>query len=708
MKPLQKFAYGMLAFLFFNHVQGQILTDGSRQLFFHDFDGRVVFFSDSTNGKVISLSNHSAQRNLNNTADSKRIDMPKSYDTIFLSFSLHPTFFVLYSDSGIYSMFEFYWTSVTDGYMLVNPATYILCASHTRYEVNSDTVREHIVVHENIHVNGTAYLQVDSAAANRVWYNPVSEYGESLYSLSGLVYDHLTVAIPVKDGFSGFSYDLFHNTQFYVSNVSPAIKILTGNRLTDLYDKNQVYLFEYPLQHGLTDSIWVGNHPDSICRANVSVQFENIPPEDVYFGIANGNKYISQEGYPTFFGVAGLSNLGMTPFWNGTVNLCMQADTMVGLFTLLTYWQGNSSYVYPKLTSDIIDELNDSVAFYFTLKPFPGAITIGEGDTVVFSRGYKCYFSTWINNFYGDVSVTGINDVGCGYSETVYPPEEQLYRFLWNHDGVLLDWGNGTNIQYYPSSAGIFETLLIDSTYNLEGIPGFYSVRSRFDLTKYNPNPPALAMFRITDAYNRSVWKIESGETAKVKFIAGSFLWQNLYNAGLYFESIPLLEDSVRLYVRKAGSGVWEEVPHTWAGEDPNVGSLYVADITYLTGAVDSTALSFRIDLMDVYLNRSSSIIDPAVIIGNYMVSAPVFYQKFRPLRIEFFPNPANGIARILFPEPVTGQVEIRDINGRIVHVCNVCHSCSIEVDITNFRPGLYVVTMVNQSKAFHGKLIVY
>lgn len=640
-------------------------------------------------------------------------------DTLFITFFRdYPSIFVLYSDSLTESWLTFTWTTeYTEGYWVVIPGTYVLLTAFGIPEnSDADTIQIHIIVYENVEVNGTTYFYVDSIAFNRIQFDIVDHSGVSIYDLPGKIYDNVMTLIPLRQAYAIFSNSQYHNSKYFLSNLSPSIKVLTGCIQYDIMQNNQVHLFENTLLHGLDSSITIFNDPSEFRQTYFHYPFLNQGNDQLHFGILEGFKYKDvNDGLPNYLVGGPMYTMGSQEEWNGMIYLDMQEDTIAGFTFKMHDYLGQPPNQQNGLSTDLFDEIHDSVGFLLTLNYFPGAITVGPEDTMVVGYGARHFASSLLNNYSEPMSIKMYNWTLGEMREKYYPQASDQYVTLYDSTMTIVFAENGSNIPLINGGPGLYTAMVIDSSYSLGGYSGTYSTKFQFDLTRYNPNPPEITSLRTTDEKNRMRWNISSGDSLFVNFNTRSY---RTYKENGYYqeEYIPLLEDSCKLYIRDYYSTEWEEVAIINMGVDTFMGIYYKADITALTG-IDSTALSLKIVSVDIYLNRNTTVIDPAVIIGDVLINIDDSGMCYDEVVVRCYPNPFRESVELILSSPLEDSptLKIFDIHGRLVKM--ISDYSQIETgtkfiwdgknQIGSTSPsGVYLFSIITDDHTLSGRLL--
>mgnify|MGYP006388745991 FL=1 len=62
------------------------------------------------------------------------------------------------------------------------------------------------------------------------------------------------------------------------------------------------------------------------------------------------------------------------------------------------------------------------------------------------------------------------------------------------------------------------------------------------------------------------------------------------------------------------------------------------------------------------------------------------------------YPNPANGFVNVQFNASAKTQMTIVDVNGRVVEKATFNGSVNERINVTNWKPGLYIVMLTSEN----------
>ncbi|MBP9084110.1 MAG: T9SS type A sorting domain-containing protein, partial [Bacteroidia bacterium] len=72
----------------------------------------------------------------------------------------------------------------------------------------------------------------------------------------------------------------------------------------------------------------------------------------------------------------------------------------------------------------------------------------------------------------------------------------------------------------------------------------------------------------------------------------------------------------------------------------------------------------------------------------------------------EIYPNPASSTVNIQFHKEYSGEITIRDINSKILQSIKLKNVSSVNLDISNFQTGMYILEMLNNNRIEKSKIV--
>jgi hypothetical protein len=73
----------------------------------------------------------------------------------------------------------------------------------------------------------------------------------------------------------------------------------------------------------------------------------------------------------------------------------------------------------------------------------------------------------------------------------------------------------------------------------------------------------------------------------------------------------------------------------------------------------------------------------------------------------KIYPNPANQKLTILFNEAISGIVELIDLMGGRIFEQNLLKQKSVEMNVSNFKKGIYLVLIKTNQELYSQKVII-
>jgi uncharacterized repeat protein (TIGR01451 family) len=119
---------------------------------------------------------------------------------------------------------------------------------------------------------------------------------------------------------------------------------------------------------------------------------------------------------------------------------------------------------------------------------------------------------------------------------------------------------------------------------------------------------------------------------------------------------------------------------------------------TYKTGAI---AVSAQRDTAKATLPYRGTVVEPLLCTG-------VNDLNMNDLNINIYPNPATETTFIHFDKPVTGQLQVVDITGKIIFVSNLKASFGASISVENWAKGAYFATIQTDSMRKTLKIIFF
>ena len=73
----------------------------------------------------------------------------------------------------------------------------------------------------------------------------------------------------------------------------------------------------------------------------------------------------------------------------------------------------------------------------------------------------------------------------------------------------------------------------------------------------------------------------------------------------------------------------------------------------------------------------------------------------------KLFPNPTNEKLILSFNEPISGNLNIIDLSGKILIEQNFYKEKTLEINVSNFKKGIYLVLIKTNQELYSQKVII-
>ena len=95
-------------------------------------------------------------------------------------------------------------------------------------------------------------------------------------------------------------------------------------------------------------------------------------------------------------------------------------------------------------------------------------------------------------------------------------------------------------------------------------------------------------------------------------------------------------------------------------------------------------------------------------VISSMSSSVTLSVETFEKNNLVLYPNPGKNTLKIDFPAMVNSvYYEISDLHGRLILKSEENNTNEVQIDIQNFKSGLYVLKLKNEKKVMHAKFLV-
>jgi len=142
---------------------------------------------------------------------------------------------------------------------------------------------------------------------------------------------------------------------------------------------------------------------------------------------------------------------------------------------------------------------------------------------------------------------------------------------------------------------------------------------------------------------------------------------------------------------------------------DAGPGENYVWSIPELQGqivTVDISMIGYGTTDISVIVTDSNNCEGNDVIAITYEICAGI--DKLASSEVKIYPNPANGLVNITFPDNInSAEITVYDITGNVIRNEFVYNHNKAKLDMSNEVKGIYTVKIIMDNKVVYKKLIV-
>lgn len=634
-------------------------------------------------------------------------------DTLFLEFNKPDPLVAFIGDSITYTSYEITWTSYLTGYIILAPGIYDIVCKMAYGPINNLIVK--IIIKENIEVVGTQTLIFNTIeGVNEVVLNGRDENGVKFQQLPFEEKNIAAVFVDFLQGHFLFFTSMGYTNKFYFSDCSSDIQILFSNVYRDTEQENKINVIEYPLFTGINQDTSLSNDPAAYINTNLKVDMPDIAAHTMSLGAGWMMKFICGTGYPMFVGFG--SSMPQDPFdsWLGKIYTDIPGDSLFGMGAWLysNVDAGGPSERF--FISPMLCENNDSIGVFNTLMPTPDVYFGGQSDTLIFSNTPVTYLIEWLNNVDGASNIWGFVSRLEFLNEWTYPLKiESEYYKVKDDLGTIILSGFGSPPFPLNIDPGKY-VVEIDFYYSRLGDNvGTSKLISEFDLLNDDPDPPGISHFQIRNSENIPSYRLSNGEEAYLYFCAANIIHNTFPNFPVHFFNYkPVNDDSTKVFIREYGLTEWEEITLEKYYEDTLRGSYYKSNLSNYTIS-DSSAMDLMIQIQDSGGNKTTNILNPAFLIGNYVItSVDNRFSKHEERGLVVFPNPSLTTLTISYnTEEYEKPKEIIILNtfGILVKKFRIPDRQNQHtIDISSFSSGLYFAVLRDEKKIIaKGKFIV-
>lgn len=635
------------------------------------------------------------------------IDWSKDVDTVFFEFKNWRVFrdLLFFSHTASYSTHDVTWLNDSTAYLIVNSGQFTL---FDQYIIGKKMIYN---IRENIEVNSSTNIILSPKEKNLIEITGFDEFGDPLKLHNGYTIKKMVLGFFANKGYQVFSSSYFaHDDTIYISDFSSNIDMHLSFLHFDVKNSKKNYLIDFPIYQGLSDSIALSNNPSDYlsCHAKFKLP-SNIVNEDVYFGMLSGVKRLAVTGAFTFGSFARLTKLDhLGKYWEGEIFLDFHQNNKICSFTGFELL--SDSY---EISSKGICEYDNKMAVNFFMDKNSSTQYFQTGDTLYLNEDLN-FISSWhvndvrpnqnvhiwankvgvlLENHYTDVQITLIKDE----LDTI---SVENSRFL------------GTNVEN-----GSYKVVKEGLNYTNGQYSGNLVEVSEFEMGGNDANPPIMDMIKVLDSGGRILYRANKNQECSLHFWLRDIGFDIDTTYNMYISRVePLNNQLTRAYAKLHTEGEWIEMDLTLVSEDTVAGAYYMSDISEFIN-VDAGALDFKIEFVDLHGNKTTSLIEPFLLIGESSIGVEDRYTPAKAAQVNSFPNPFSKETTIeyVLDDVSDVQIGITNIYGKKVYSLeevllgkglNKFTWDGKNMNNQEAEPGVYVISIKTNGKDYLSKVL--
>ena len=224
--------------------------------------------------------------------------------------------------------------------------------------------------------------------------------------------------------------------------------------------------------------------------------------------------------------------------------------------------------------------------------------------------------------------------------------------------------------------------------------------------------------------------KENSEVSLPVRFYEGATTISGTVNGvsvtGIGFTELLHTYDSPLLELSYPTEGIYNSTENiSWKLDNPDDGNPLLYDVAY---SIDDkqTFTNIAEGITDLFfkwenptVNEGENIwfkitgysVDKTIagsVISSMSSSVTLSVETFEKNNLVLYPNPGKNTLKIDFPAMVNSvYYEISDLHGRLILKSEENNTNEVQIDIQNFKSGLYVLKLKNEKKVMHAKFLV-
>lgn len=589
------------------------------------------------------------------------------------------------------SLEEVTWVSETFAYKVLEPCT-LNVVSVLRSGIGFDDVN--LIFKENYVFTSkdTIFLSAFDAIHD-IFFDPKNINGDPL-STSGYVNNKFDIFFPLQSGGYGLvTFTWLTSCTYKISDYHGVVPMIFGNILANHDSSSSNYLIEYPFQDSIVNDITFTNAPQDFAKLNTEFSY-NVKRDSNVIGIGDFTKFINWNGHPMVLGWTSFSYQQANPSWNTTLYMDLSDSDDFGYCTknVCDYFQVGNKIEY--MDSPYFDEFDGLIAGTKYLEPEPDLHLFPFGDLAQFGKGYSYYWSRWDNNS----STISCETDNIGMFGEYFSENDNTDTFkISNSDGNIIAEGVGLYLLSYGLEPGIYTIEQKRLATQFNGYVGTSTLTSTLNTALEDNTPPHIIRIYLQNNSNNLKYEYRAGARVIIKFTASDFTSYNNWYVGSGFQ--PLEYSNTNVSLKLHDEDEWTDVSYSELINDTIIGTQYIAELTdYILS--DSALYDVKIYVEDVSGNSTEHVFSPAFIYGDFMVGNSDDYNIIdSQKKIIIYPNPASDEVIITNKHQVVDFYEIRNMNGNLIKDGKVNKNTDLsKVDISDLSPGIYAITVYNES----------
>jgi hypothetical protein len=491
------------------------------------------------------------------------------------------------------------------------------------------------VLRENLTVDAAMNLSVNSSeAVHHIEFNTVDEQGRLFSSVLNF---NRMYAFIFPDS-SAFRASIIHyrdmRKKLYMSDFSDRFQFVSGEVQ---FDGENIRTVQHRTLFGVDSDVILTNSPDEYLMQYITVLFKptgstpKIVPSQV-IEIYDKNEILFEKDYRTSM------EIECSSVWMGKLFIVSQANEKVRISGKIQAFDGRRSD--PWINSKPFGVVNGNIACFSGAVPSPAIYISPEGKNTIF-EGVSLYSDAFhANNLGGETNILAwpyfFGALDEEYCEGKLDDEIGINQYeytIYNDEGCKIAEGPsilGSSIFVDP---GRYKFEAIDNEHFVRNLRGKSTLVTTFDLHLEDADPPRLTSWQFRNSEGVPTTKLKHEEPAILRFSAGDFVLDHSGDGSYDYQTIAV--DSTRLSFKLSGTEIWQTLDFNLVLEDTGgvapIGCLFSADLSGLTGSLDSVGIDIKVVVKDQIGNLTEWMLEPGFIIGDLGYTAPSVFSLRKP-----------------------------------------------------------------------------